>query len=333
MVSIHRRRFAAAAGATLAAAALHLVSTRAAAAAAPWRTRALRVIYPFGPGGPGDVVVRALDARWQALFGHPVLLEHRPGATGRLGAEAVRRAAPDGTTLLLAPSDVLVQASYTHVGHQPQNDFRPLALIGPVPLVLAVPTTRPAASLADFAAWARGRRIGYGSWGEGSVSHLLGARLLQTALGLDAAHAPYRGVGLMLRDLAGGQIDAGFAVPPPVAPMVAQRLLRALAVSGPARSVALPEVPTLAELGYDAPAFGLRTWAALLAPAGLPAGDAAVLEADLQAAFDDGATHAALANAGFESGRVGSGAAAQAQLASDLAQVPALLRELGVQPS
>lgn len=306
---------------------LPVAAPRAAPSIGPWRARPLRVIYPFAAGGgTGDAVLRALDARWQALFGQPVLTEHRPGATGRLGADRARQAVPDGSTLLLATNDVLVQAQ--PLGFDPLQAFTPLALIGPVPLVLAVPASRPVTRVADFADWARARRVGYGSWGEASLSHLLGEQLLQRTLGLDAAHAPYRGLGPMLRDLAGGQIDAGFAVPPAVAPMAAQGLLRALAVTGPTRSVALPDVPTLAELGHAAPVFGLRAWGALLAPAGLPAAEAQALEADVQRAFDNDGMRATLARAGFESGRVERGEVARAMLASDLQVLPALLRGL-----
>jgi tripartite-type tricarboxylate transporter receptor subunit TctC len=314
-------------GQAAACGALPVWSSRADPSSSPWRTRPLHVIYPFAPGGGTvDVVLRALDARWQVLYGQPVLTEHRPGATGRLGADAVRRAASDGSTLLLATNDVLVQAQ--PLGFDPLQAFTPLALIGPVPLVLAVPASRPASRLADFADWARTRRIGYGSWGEASLSQLLGAQLLGGALGLDAAHAPYRGLGPMLRDLAGGQLDAGFAVPPAVAPMAAQGLLRALAVTGPTRSVALPEVPTLAELGHTAPVFGLRAWGALLAPAGMRATDAQALESDVQRAFDDDTMRATLARAGFESGRVARGEDARDLLASDLQVLPPLLRGL-----
>ena len=187
-------------------------------------TPPLRVIVPFAAGSPADLVLRAVGPRWTQRSGQALLIDHRPGAAGSLGAEAARRAEPDGHTLLLAPADVLVNntAIFRALPYDPQRDFKPLALIGPVPLVLVVPATLGVRTLAEFQRWAtRPRRIGYGSWGEGSHAHLLAEALLVRQLQLDAVHAPYRGLAPMLQDLIGGQLNAGFAVPPAAAPHVA----------------------------------------------------------------------------------------------------------------
>ncbi|MDM0000753.1 tripartite tricarboxylate transporter substrate binding protein [Variovorax sp. J22P240] len=295
--------------------------------------RPLRVVLPYPPGSPGDVVLRAVAMRWQAQTGQPLLVEHRSGASGTLGAEAVLQSAPDGHTLLFATSDILVNntALFRNLRYDARRDFKPLAQVGPVPLVLAVPVHLPADDLVAFTAWASARTIAYGSWGEGSHAHIVGEALMRR-LGLRAVHVPYRGLAPMLQDLMGAQINAGFGVPPSVAPLVAGGRLRALAVTGEARSVAMPGVPTLLESGYPEPAFRLRQWAAFMARSSVPQGLLTQLEFELAAAVAHENTRTVLLSAGFESARAAGPAQAQALIDSDLAVVPALIRELGVLP-
>jgi len=318
----------------LAAATAFILAPHVRAAGDSLRERPLHVIVPFAVGSPGDRVLRALAPRWQALTGQPLLVEHRPGASGALGAQAVLQAAPDGHTLLFATSDVLVNntALFRTLRYDPVRDFRPLARIGPVPLVLCVPATLPVDDLAGFAAWARGRQTSYGSWGEGSHAHLVGEMLLARRLGLATVHAPYRGLGPMLQDLAGGHVAAGIGVPPAVAPLVEAGRLRALAVTGGQRSIALPDVPTLQELGHREPVFGLRQWAALMAPAAVPAALAQRLESGILEGFAHEESRRVLKLAGFESERAGGADDVRAALAQDMALVPGLIRALGVQP-
>ena len=313
-----------------AAAAWPLLTHRTHAQATP-----LRVIVPFAAGSPADLVLRAVATRWTQRTGQALLIDHRPGAAGSVGADAARRAEPDGNTLLLAPADVLVNntAIFRALPYDPQRDFKPLALIGPVPLVLVVPAALGARTLVDFQRWAaKPRRIGYGSWGEGSHAHLLAEALLVRQLKLDAVHAPYRGLAPMLQDLIGGQLDAGFAVPPAAAPHVAAGRLQPLAVSGERRSSVFAAVPTLRELGFEQPVFQVRQWAAFMAPAALPAPVAASLERDLVDTLDDPGVRQALHLAGFEIERAQDGAQAAAALRADLALIPPLIRALGVAP-
>jgi tripartite-type tricarboxylate transporter receptor subunit TctC len=308
------------------------ILTSAAARAA--ESRPLRVIVPFAPGGPSDVVLRVLGARWTERTGRPLIIDHRPGASGSIGAEAAKRADPDGNTLLLAPADVLVNntAIFRTLPYDPLRDFTPVVRIGPIPLVIVAPASVGAEHLSDFAAWAKARRIGYGSWGEGSHAHLLGEALLVRRLGLDAVHAPYRGVGPMLQDLVGGQLAAGFAVPPSCAQHVQAGRLRALAVTGDRRSKVFPETPTLAELGFAEPVFGLRQWAALLAPARTAATTLVALEQELKSAFDAAEVRQTLLVAGFELDRVLGSQETQEALRAELALIPPLIRTLGVAP-
>ena len=324
---LSRRRFI---GCSASAAAWPLLARTARADTPP-----LRVIVPFAAGSPADLVLRAIGPHWTQRSGQVLLIDHRPGAAGSLGADAARRAEPDGHTLLLAPADVLVNntAIFRALPYDPQRDFKPLALIGPVPLVLVVPSTLGVRTLAEFQRWAaRPRRVGYGSWGEGSHAHLLAESLLVRQLQLDAVHAPYRGLAPMLQDLIGGQLNIGFAVPPAAAPHVAAGRLHAIAVSGERRSGVFAEVPTLRELGYEQPVFRVRQWAAFMAPAATPAPVAQRLERQLLDTLDEPAVRQALHLAGFEIERAQGSAEAAAMLRADLAVIPPLIRELGVTP-
>jgi tripartite-type tricarboxylate transporter receptor subunit TctC len=294
----------------------------------------LRVIVPFAPGGPSDVVLRALTAYWAGRNAQPVIVEHKPGAAGSIGAALARRAEPDGQTLLFAPADVLVNntATFRDLPYDPLRDFKPLALIGPVPLVLVTPGSIAVRTLADFHAWAKTRRIGYGSWGEGSHAHLLADSLLVRHLHLDAVHVPYRGLAPMLQDLIGGQLNAAFAVPPAAGPHVVSGRLQALAVSGERRSVALPGTPILSELGFEQPVFRLRQWAAFLAPAATAPATLERLEHELTVALDDASVRQALQTVGFEIERPLGAADASATLRADLALIPPLIRAMGITP-
>jgi tripartite-type tricarboxylate transporter receptor subunit TctC len=292
----------------------------------------LRVIVPFAAGGPSDLVLRAIAPHWQQRTGQPLIIEHRPGAAGTIGAEAASRAAPDGQTLLFAPSEVLVNntALFRDLRYRPLEDFVPLVRIGPVPLVLVTGASDRAPDLAGFIRAARRRRLGYGSWGEGSLAHLLGHALLVDRLQLDAVHVGYRGLGPMLQDLLGGQVSAGFVVPPAALQHVRLGRLNALAVTGELRSAVLPAVPTLFELGYTSPVFRLRQWAALLAPAGTAPARLDDLEAAFRAALERSDVRGALLESGFELTEAPGSADAREALRAELALVPPLLRELGI---
>ena len=298
------------------------------------RQRPQRVIVPFAPGGPSDAVLRVLGEGWQERHGQPLLIEHRPGAGGSLGAEAAHRAAPDGATVLFAPADVLVNNTLIRrdLPYDPVRDLAPLALIGSIPFVLVLAADRQVRSVAELRDWGRSRRVAYGSLGEGSHAHLLGAALLARELALDAVHVPYRGLGPMTQDLAGGQIDAGFAVPPLAAPHVAAGRLRAIAVSGERRSAVFTEVPTLGELGYGAAVFGLRQWAAFVVSRGVPMRVRSRLEHELVTLLDASALRQVLRFAGFEIDRVLGAADAAALWRADRALIEPMLRELGALP-
>ena len=242
------------------------------AAAQPWPERPLRLVVPFPPGGPTDLVARPVAARLGEALGQPVIVDNRGGAGGNLGAEAVARAAPDGHTLLLSNVGVLAinRALYRALPFDPERDFAPVALVAGAPVVLAVGEAVPARTVAEFVAWTRTQPapVPYATGGSGTPGHLV-AEVFRRQTGAAMTHLPYRGGALALQDLAAGHVPAlADALQSPLGQIQAGRA-RALAVSGQRRSPALPEVPTMAEAGVAG--TEMVAWWAVVAPAGTPA--------------------------------------------------------------
>lgn len=243
------------------------------AAAQPWSPdRPIRLVVPFPPGGPTDLVARPLAQRLGEALGQTVLVENRGGAGGNLGAEAVARAAPDGHTLLLSNVGVLaVNASlYRNLPFDPEADFAPIALVAGAPVALVVHAAVPARTVAEFVRWTRAQPgpVPYGSAGIGSPGHLAG-EVFRTITGAALAHLPYRGSAPALQDVTAGHVGAMFdPVQSPLGQIQAGRV-RALALSAGERLPILPEVPTMAEAGV--PGHEMVAWWAVVAPARTPA--------------------------------------------------------------
>lgn len=243
------------------------------AQAQPWQPdRPLRLVVPFPPGGPTDLVARPLAQRLGEALARPMVVENRGGAGGNLGAEAVARSTPDGTTLLLSNVGVLAVNAALHrsLPFDPVRDFTPIALVAGAPVALVVRPHLPARTLRDFIAWtkAQAQPVPYGTAGPGSPGHLTG-EVFRSVTGAALVHVPYRGSAPAVQDALAGNIPAVFdPVQSPLAQVQAGRL-RALAVAGSARSAALTEVPTMAEAG--APGIEMTAWWAVVAPAGTPA--------------------------------------------------------------
>ena len=237
-------------------------------AQAAWPERPVRIVLPFPPGGPSDMVIRLAAERMQAALRQPIVIDNKPGAGGNLGAAEVARAAPDGYTWLWA-TDTLVTVNphvYKSLG------FAPEALV-PVTIGTAFSQTlvcHPSVgvkTLAELIAKARATKMSYASGGAGVPGHL-SMELLQSMAGFDMTHVPYKGPAPAMQDVMGGQVPCGLLAGPTVLPQVRAGKLVALAVSGSRRSPTLPEVPTVAEAGvagYVAD-FTLAMWA----PRGVP---------------------------------------------------------------
>jgi len=238
-----------------------LVFAAAAVAQEAYPSRAVSIVVPFPPGGGADILARVLGQKLSETWRQPVLVENKPGAAGVVGANGVARSEPDGYTLLMAASGAIVPAN--------AKDLAPVTLVAAPPYMLLVHSSVPAASTREFIAYLKARpgQLNFASSGVGSASHL-SAELFMGLSGTKMTHVPYKGIGQAATDLVSGQVQVLFGPPPAVLKQVQAGALKALAVTGPQRSVLWPEIPTVAESGV--PGYDAVGWYGLLAPAKTP---------------------------------------------------------------
>ena len=250
--------------------------------------KSVRFVVGFTPGGPSDILARALAAKLAETRGQPVVVENRPGAGGNLAAEVVARSAPDGNTWLLGNNSILATnaALYSHLPFDPVKDFAPVALVGIQPNMLVVHPSVPAHSVGELIAYAKQHpgKLNYASTGAGVASHLSG-ELFKAMTGVDMVHVPYKGAQPALTDVIAGQCQVMFATTASAIPYVKAGRLRALAVTTAQRSASMPDLPTVAEAGV--PGFESTTWHGVVVPAGTPAAIVERLNRDINAALRD----------------------------------------------
>jgi tripartite-type tricarboxylate transporter receptor subunit TctC len=287
----------------------------------------VRLIVPFAAGGPADIVGRALAERLPELWGQPVVVENRGGAGGNIGTEYVARRPADGYTLLLAANTlVTAPALVPALSFDPMRDFVPIAQVAYHPQILLVHPAVPARTLAEFIALAKAQPVSYGSSGVGAPTHLAGA-LLGAVAGIELIHVPFGGTAPVHTAVLGGQVQAVFQNPSLAVPAVRDGRLRALANTSPTRWRDLPEVPTVAELGY--PGFDVVAWYGVLAPAGLPPAIAERAEAGILATLRTPQVRQRLLTAGLD--LPGRGAAEfRAVMVQDMAKWGELIRRTGI---
>jgi len=275
-----QRRTALAAFAALAAAALAAAAPAAHAQAQPWPSKPVRIIVPYPPGGPTDIVARLVGQRLSERLKQPFVIENRAGAGGNLGAEVAAKSPADGYTLLLGTTAHAINPSlFKSLGYDIRKDFVPIALLTSIPLVLVVPAASPAATVADVVALAKSKGGGlpYASSGNGQSTHLA-AELFASMAGAPMTHVPYKGSAPALTDLAGGQVALMFDTMLSAMPQVKAGRLKAIAVTSAARAPSAPDLPTVAEAAGLA-GFEATAWNALFAPAGTPPEVSAALAA------------------------------------------------------
>jgi tripartite-type tricarboxylate transporter receptor subunit TctC len=251
-------------------AALGLALPRDAAAADTYPTRTIRMIVPFPPGGPTDLVSRVLAETMSADLGQPIVVDNRPGANGNVGAEAVAKAEGDGYTILYNTSAVAISpALYPKLGYDLRKDLVPVCLTATVPLVLVMNPGIPAKTVQDFIAYVKANpgKLSYASTGIGSVTHL-GAVLFMQLAGLEAVHVPFRGSAPALTAMAGNHVQFMTDTVNSAYPLINGGQLRGLAVLGTKRVDVVPDLPTLAEAGMKD--FEIGAWQGIMAPAGTP---------------------------------------------------------------
>ena len=238
---------------------------------APFPTKSITMIVPFPPGGLADIVARPVAEAMSRDLGQPVVIDYKAGAGGIVGAQDVMKAPPDGHTLMLANTGVMVinPALYGKLPYQTLKDFVPVARTAMQPLALLANTAVPAKTLKEFVDYAKARpgQINFGSAGNGGISHLV-PEMFNTATGLYMVHIPYRGSAPAFTDLIGGQVQFMAESIPQAAQYHKQGKVRALAVTSRQRNVALPDVPTVIESGLKG--FEVVGFYGFLAPAGTP---------------------------------------------------------------
>lgn len=231
--------------------------------------RPVRIIVPFGAGGPGDVFARLVAQKLGENLGRNFLVENHPGAGGTIGTGVAARATPDGYTLVVVSSTFMINASlYPKLPYDTINDFAPITIAATTPNVLIVHPSVPAQSVKELVDLIRGKKYdNYAMGGTGTPSHV-SAELFKLTLRLDLTPIPFNGGGPAIASVIAGHTPISFSALAPAAPAIKQGLLRALAVTSKARSSVLPDVPTLAEAGF--PDQENDTPQGILAPAGTP---------------------------------------------------------------
>jgi len=255
---VNRLLQAIAAAAILWATALH---------AQPYPSKPVRIIVPFPPGGGVDIVARVVGRKLTDTLAQPVIVENRGGAAATLGADAVAKAAPDGYTIGLFTSTLLMTPALQKVPYDTAKDFAPLILFATVPNILVVHPSLPAKTLQDVMRLARARpgELTHGTTGPGSVPHLMMELLRTMVPRFDIVHVPYKGNAQALNDLLGGHVTLHISSMLSAKPYFSSGRLRAIAVTSGKRSRAAPEVPTFAESG--APGYDVSSLWGFLAPA------------------------------------------------------------------
>ena len=255
---------------TLATALLCIPWAANAEVADDWPSRPVKIVVAFTAGGTTDVIARSVGQLLSEQFRQPFVIENKPGSGGNIGNEMVARSPADGYTITIASVGPIAvnPTMFKNLKYDPLTDLTPVILIADVPNVLVINPKTPVTNFAEFVAWAKSKdgTLNYASTGVGTTSHLSSFMLMST-IGVQAQHIPYKGAEA-LTDLLAGRTDFMFATIPSVISQIRAGKLRALAVSSPQHSRALPGVPTVAESGY--PGFSAGSWFGMLAPAATP---------------------------------------------------------------
>jgi tripartite-type tricarboxylate transporter receptor subunit TctC len=244
--------------------------------------KAVRMVMPFPAGGPTDILGRLIGQRLTEAWGQNVVIDNRPGGAGMIGAVAAVKSPPDGYTLFLGGITTLSIAPFVHkdLPYDPLRDFIPITQATIQPIMLMAHPSLPVRTVKEYVALARAKpgQINYATSGQGGSGHLAG-ELFRSHARINIIHVPYRGAPPALTDLMAGQVQSLFGTMLASVPSIRVGKIRGIAITGPQRSNAVPDVPTFAEAGY--PAYEASSWNGILVPAGTPAAIVAKLNADI----------------------------------------------------
>ena len=250
---------------------LTLLLLPALASAQDFPDKPIKLIVPFPPGGPNDIIARVVGQRMSELIKQPVVIDNRGGQGGVLGTDAVAKAAPDGYTIgIVSASSLVINPTMEKVPYDVARDFAPVTLVTTVPEMLVVASNVAARDMGELVALARGQpgKLNFASAGVGGLPHLAGELFKLTAR-IDIVHVPYRGAAPAINDLLGQQVQMAFLDLPVILPHIKSGMLRPIALGAPKRAPTSPEVPTTAEVGM--PDLLIENWYGMIAPAGTPA--------------------------------------------------------------
>lgn len=294
--------------------------------------RPVRFILPNAAGSGVDAITRAAQPAFAKAFAAPVVVENQPGAGGVVGLQALARSAPDGNTLSVVSNNVVIFPSVLKsLPFEIPGDFTPIALVGSTPMVLVVNPSRVAATNhKELAALVKSKpdALNYASSGNGTILHLAVEIYLEAA-GLKVKHIPYKGVGPMVTDLLGGQVDFAAAALPSVQGHIASGKLRPIGVFPAQRTPAAPDIPTFAEQGLKN--FEVEAWFAVIGPKGMSPSTVKKVHDAIVSAFNDAAVKEAMAKQG-NTIRITSTEQAQAAFRTELAKYAALVKKVGLEP-
>lgn len=290
----------------------------------------IRFILPVATASGVDTITRAASPALSKALGYPVVIENQPGAGGIVGTSALVKSPPDGMTLsIVSNNHVIYPSVYKSLPFDPIGDITPIAIIGSTPIVLLVNAKVPAKNVQELVALLKSKpgELNYGSSGNGTILHLATAMFLDQA-GAKAKHIPYKGVGPMLTDLIGGQVEIATAALPSVQQHIKSGALRAIGVGSPTRLAAAPEIPTMVEQGM--PDYLVEGWFAVIGPAKLPPAEVKRINAAVAAAFASPDVKEAMAKQG-NTINVSTPEYAAQFFRSELAKYAALVKKAGVE--
>jgi tripartite-type tricarboxylate transporter receptor subunit TctC len=230
----------------------------------------IRMIVPFPPGGPNDIIARLVGQRMSELFKQNIIIDNRSGQAGVLGTDVVAKAAPDGYTIgLVSASSLVINPTMEKVAYDPKKDLAPVTLVTTVPEMLVVASNVPANNMAELIALAKAQpgKLNFASAGVGGLPHLAGELFKLTAK-IDIVHVPYRGAAPAINDLLGQQVQMVFLDLPVILPQIQAGKLKPIALGARQRAPTAPNVPTTAEVGM--PDLLIENWYGMIAPAGTP---------------------------------------------------------------
>ena len=293
--------------------------------------KAVRVVLPNATGSGVDTITRTAQPALAKALGKPVVIENQPGAGGIVGVQTLTRAAPDGMTLSIVSNNVVIFPSvYKTLPFELPGDITPIAIVGFTPIVLVVNSKVPAKDAKELIALMKAQpgKINYGSSGNGTILHLAAELFLDEA-GVKATHVPYKGVGPMVTDLLGGQVDFVTAALPSVQQHLASGSLRAIGMATAKRVAAAPDIPTFVEQGL--PGYVVEAWFGVIGPKSMPPVEVSRVHDAVGAAFADPAVKEAMAKQGNVI-NVSTSDYARDFFTTELAKYATIVKKAGIEP-